>query len=173
MSVHCLCDPDRWPPQVRYNWCPWPGLTKKKNRDERGWSRHTGDKKCLRRWQTTVRLCLNSQKKVPERWNLKVLYRTDIGKETWLDATVEPYWGARPRTEEFDRPVDEELGATLRGSGRWRQITRGNVGRYRVSYAVWSRGVTVRKPISEDTEGIKTRAPGATGGTYDDKSTLV
>ena len=32
-------------------------------------------------------------------------------KETWLDAT-EPYRGARPRTMEFDRPVDGELSAT-------------------------------------------------------------
>ena len=34
-------------------------------------------------------------------------------KETWLEAT-EPYRGARPRTMEFDRPVDGGLGATLR-----------------------------------------------------------
>ena len=33
-------------------------------------------------------------------------------KETWLEAT-EPYRGARPRTMEFDRPVDGGLGATL------------------------------------------------------------
>ena len=32
-------------------------------------------------------------------------------KEMWLEAT-EPYRGARPRTMEFDRPVDGELGAT-------------------------------------------------------------
>ena len=32
-------------------------------------------------------------------------------KETWLEAT-EPYRGAHPRTMEFDRPVDGELGAT-------------------------------------------------------------
>ena len=32
-------------------------------------------------------------------------------KETWLEAT-EPYRGARPRTMEFDRPVDGELGAS-------------------------------------------------------------
>ena len=32
-------------------------------------------------------------------------------KETWLEAT-EPYRGARPRTMEFDQPVDGELGAT-------------------------------------------------------------
>ena len=33
-------------------------------------------------------------------------------KETWLEAT-EPYRGARPRTMEFDRPVDGGLGAIL------------------------------------------------------------
>ena len=33
-------------------------------------------------------------------------------KETWLEA-MEPYRGARPRTMEFDRPVDGGLGATL------------------------------------------------------------
>ena len=32
-------------------------------------------------------------------------------KESWLAAT-EPYRGARPRIRDFDRPVDEELGAT-------------------------------------------------------------
>ena len=35
-------------------------------------------------------------------------------EETWLEAT-EPYRGARPRTMEFDRPVDGGLGATLGG----------------------------------------------------------
>ena len=35
-------------------------------------------------------------------------------EETWLEAT-EPYRGARPRTMEFDRPVDGGLGATLDG----------------------------------------------------------
>ena len=37
-------------------------------------------------------------------------------EEEWLEAT-EPYHGARPRTTEFDRPVDEGLGATLGGKG--------------------------------------------------------
>ena len=32
-------------------------------------------------------------------------------KETWLEGT-EPHWGARPRTMDFDQPVDGELGAT-------------------------------------------------------------
>ena len=35
-------------------------------------------------------------------------------EEEWLEAT-EPYHGARPRTTEFDPPVDEGLGATLGG----------------------------------------------------------
>ena len=32
-------------------------------------------------------------------------------KETWLEGT-EPHRGARPRTMDFDQPVDGELGAT-------------------------------------------------------------
>ena len=35
-------------------------------------------------------------------------------EEEWLEAT-EPYHGARPRVTEFDRAVDEGLGATLGG----------------------------------------------------------
>ena len=35
-------------------------------------------------------------------------------EEEWLEAT-EPYHGARPRTTEFDRPVDEGLGVTSGG----------------------------------------------------------
>ena len=35
-------------------------------------------------------------------------------EEEWLEDT-EPYHGARPRTTEFDRPVDEVLGATSGG----------------------------------------------------------
>ena len=42
------------------------------------------------------------------------------GNETWLDAT-EPYRGARPRMRDFDRPVDEELGAT---AGEVEEIVR-------------------------------------------------
>ena len=38
-------------------------------------------------------------------------------KETWLEGT-EPYRGARPRTMDFDRPVDRELGATSGEVGR-------------------------------------------------------
>ena len=36
-------------------------------------------------------------------------------EEEWLEDT-EPYHGARPRTTEVDRPVDEVLGATLGGT---------------------------------------------------------
>ena len=37
-------------------------------------------------------------------------------EEGWLEDT-EPYHGARPRTTEVDRPVDEVLGANLGGKG--------------------------------------------------------
>ena len=36
------------------------------------------------------------------------------GEDDWLEDT-EPYHGARPRTIEVDRPVDDVLGATLSG----------------------------------------------------------
>ena len=52
-------------------------------------------------------------------------------------------------------------------------VTGGGIGRYSVSYAARSRGVTDGKPISEDAEGTSARAPGASGGTYDDKGALV
>ena len=48
-------------------------------------------------------------------------------------------------------------------------VTRGGIGGYSVSYAARPRG----KPIFEDAEGTSARAPGTTGGTYDDKGTLV
>ena len=54
-----------------------------------------------------------------------------------------------------------------------RMVTGGGIGRYSVSYAARSRGVTDGKPISEDAEGTRARAPGAPGGTYDDKGALV
>ena len=43
-------------------------------------------------------------------------------EEEWLEAT-EPYHGARPRTTEFDRPVDEGLDAKRR---RYRRHREGN-----------------------------------------------
>ena len=153
---------------------------------------------------------------------------------------TEPYHGARPRTTEFDRPVDEVLGATsgekeehvklrdivvprlhteqqirqeeevqtpprreprrneghqtrpmtdeaVLGPGglvdqrkdNWseptkrRMVTCGGIGGYSVVYAARSRGSTDRKPIFEDAEGTSARASRTTGGTYDDKSTLV
>ena len=43
----------------------------------------------------------------------------------------------------------------------------------RMHYAVRSRGSTDRTPIFEDAEGTSARASRTTGGTYDDKSTLV
>ena len=93
-------------------------------------------------------------------------------KETWLEAT-EPYRGARPRTMEFNRPVDGGLGATLGEVEDDDKSPHGGIGRYCVSYAARSRGATDRKPISEDAEGIKARALGATSSTHDDKGTLV
>ena len=156
-------------------------------------------------------------------------------EEEWLEDT-EPYHGARPRTTEVDRPVDEVLGATLGGTeqnfnvrdtsvprlppeqqirqeeevqtpprreprrtsgddrwngvGPWgpgrpagrygwpeptkrRVVTCGGIGEYSVTYAARSRGPADRKPISEDAEGTGARASRMTGGTHDDKSTLV
>ena len=52
-------------------------------------------------------------------------------------------------------------------------VTGGGIGRYSVSYAARYTGVTDGKPISEDAEGTSARAPGAPGGTYDDKGALV
>ena len=54
-----------------------------------------------------------------------------------------------------------------------RMVTCGGIGRYSVSYAARSRGFTDRKPIFEDAEGTSARAPCTTGGTCDDKGTLV
>ena len=93
-------------------------------------------------------------------------------KETWLEG-MEPHWGARPRTMDFDQPVDGELGATSGERGEEDKSPVTALGGYRVSDAARPGRITVRKPFSEDAEGNKTRAPGATGGTYDDKSTLV
>ena len=164
-------------------------------------------------------------------------------EEEWLEDT-EPYHGARPSTTEFDRPVDEVLGATSGGkeenvklrdivvprlhpeqqirqeeevqtpprreprrneghqprgpramtdesvlgpggladqrkdtTGRKptkrRMVTCSGIGGYSVTYAARSRGSTDRKPIFEDAEGTSARASRTTGGTYDDKSTLV
>ena len=67
-------------------------------------------------------------------------------------------------------PVEGDSGSA---PTKQRMVTRGGIGRYRVSYAARSRGVTDRKPIPEDAEGTKARAPGATSSTYDDKGTLV
>ena len=71
---------------------------------------------------------------------------------------------------DFDQPVDGELGATSGEGGGGRQIPCDGVGGCRVSDAARPGRITVGKPFSEDAEGNKT---GATGGTYDDKSTLV
>ena len=133
-------------------------------------------------------------------------------EEEWLEDT-EFYHGARPRTTEVDRLVDDVLGATSGGTeqnfnfrdtsgtatsgydrwngvGPWgpgrpadrycwseptnrRVVTCGGIGEYSVTYAGRSRGPADREPISEDAEGTGARAPRKTGGTHDDKSTLV
>ena len=54
-----------------------------------------------------------------------------------------------------------------------RMVTCSGIGGYSVTYAARSRGSTDRKPIFEDAEGTSARASRTTGGTYDDKSTLV
>ena len=84
-------------------------------------------------------------------------------EEGWWEA-MEPYHGARPRTTErysWSEPTKQ------------RMVTGGGIGRYSVSYAAISRGVTDGKPIFEDAEGTSARAPGMPGGTYDNKGTLV
>ena len=60
-----------------------------------------------------------------------------------------------------------------RGKGGRRYLSCDGVRGYCVSDAMRPGRITVGKPVSEDAEGNKTRAPGATGGTYDDKSALV
>ena len=75
---------------------------------------------------------------------------------------------------EFDRPVDGELGAT---SGEVEDEDKSPVAALEDTVSRMQRDLeelqSEKVPISEDAEGIKTRAPGATGGTYDDKGTLV
>ena len=163
-------------------------------------------------------------------------------EEAWLEDT-EPYRGARPRTMEFDRPVDGGLGATLGGVEDKDKLRdgvvpelrpeqqiqheeevetppqrepRGNEGHQprgpriideRIGFGSgvpggpaeeyswpkptnneWSPVVTLEGTVSrmqrdlenlqteiffEDAEDTRARAPGATGGTYDNKGTLV
>ena len=84
-------------------------------------------------------------------------------------------------TEDYDRRVAAGSGGPGGPAERYswsepteqRMVTGGDIGRYSVSYAARSRGVTDGKPISEDAEGTSARAPGAPGGTYDDKGALV
>ena len=54
-----------------------------------------------------------------------------------------------------------------------RVVTCSGIGEYSVTYAARSRGPADRKPIFEDAEGTGARASRMTGGTHDDKSTLV
>ena len=52
-------------------------------------------------------------------------------------------------------------------------VTCGGIGEYSVTYAARYRGSADREPISEDAEDTSVRAICTTGGTHDDKSTLV
>ena len=67
-------------------------------------------------------------------------------------------------------PAGPAEGDSWSAPTKQRMVTRGGIGRYRVSYEARSRGVTDGKPIFE---GTRARAPGTTGGTHDDKGTLV
>ena len=91
-----------------------------------------------------------------------------------------------PRRNEGHQPGDNRWnGVSPWGPGRpadrygWseptkrRVVTCGGTGEYSVTYATRSRGPADRKPTSEDAEGTGARASRTTGGTHDDKSTLV
>ena len=156
-------------------------------------------------------------------------------EDGWLDDT-EPYHGARPRTTDVDRSVDDVLSATISGTEqdlnfrdtpvpklppdqqirqegevqtvprrepRWdegqqpkrpramasgtvlgpggrtdqqierRVVTCGGIGEYSATYAAKSGRPTDREPVSEDAEAAGACAPRTTGGTHDDKCTLV
>ena len=54
-----------------------------------------------------------------------------------------------------------------------RVVTCGGTGEYSVTYAARSGGSADREPASEDAEATGVCAPRTTGGTHDDKSTLV
>ena len=61
-----------------------------------------------------MRLFLTSQRRELERWSRMAQYRTDAKRRSgWRPRTLNG--GARPRTTEFDRPVDEGLDATSGG----------------------------------------------------------
>ena len=163
-------------------------------------------------------------------------------EETWFEDT-QPHHGAQRRAMEFDRPVDEELGAALGGvedkdrshddgvpelhpeqqiqneeeirtppcreprrveslppkgpreeerigfgsgvhggtaieSSRpkptiQRVVTGGNIGKHSVSNATGPREFTDRKSIFEDTENNRAHVLSASGGTDDNKGSLV
>ena len=81
--------------------------------------------------------------------------------------------GPRAMTDESVlSPGDLAEGYSWSAPTKQRMVIRGGIGRYRISYAARSGGVTDGKPIFEDA-GTRARAPGTTGGTHDDKSTLV
>ena len=83
------------------------------------------------------------------------------GPQTKMNESVSGYLaGQRRDTAGRNRPEQ-------------RMVTGGDIGRYGVSHAAKSGGFTDRKPIFEDAENTRARAPGTTGGTYDNKGTLV
>ena len=73
-------------------------------------------------------------------------------KESWL-ADTEPYRGARPRMRDFDRMVDEELGAITGGvevSGNSsKMVLEETVGRLPAGFG----GVAVGKSVFKNPEG--------------------
>ena len=190
-----------------------------------------------------MKLSLASQRKELGQWGRMAQYWIRRKEDGWLDDT-EPYHGARPRTTEVDRSVDDVLSATIGGTeqdlnfrdtlipklppeqriqtrrggadsttkgatqgrgsategtsgydkwnsvGPWgpyrptnrncwskpanrRVVTCGGTGEYSVTYAARSGGPADREPASEDAEATGVCAPRTTGGTHDDKSTLV
>ena len=82
-------------------------------------------------------------------------------EEEWLEAT-EPYCGARPRTE-FDRPVDEGLGATSGGLEDDVKLGDGVVPRLRPEQQIRQEEEVQMPPRSEPrrSEGHQLRGPRA------------
>ena len=83
-------------------------------------------------------------------------------EEEWLEAT-EPYRGARPRTTEFDRPVDEGLGATSGGLEDDVKLSDGVVQRLRPEQQIRQEEEVQTPPRREPrrNEGHQPRGPRA------------
>ena len=88
-------------------------------------------------------------------------------EEAWLEAT-EPYRGARPRTMQFDRPVDGGLGATLDGVEDEDKLRNGVVPALRPEQQIQQEEEVQTPPRRNQAE-----TSAAAGGTHDDKGTLV